>query len=332
MPRDRQIVKTEFKRSVVVNSSVNFSRCLLASGKQRCCRLPGADMFHNSQCISISMWLSSCDRRSSHNRLQKWSILSNSVEQICHCGISLPSEKGIEAIPKSAHARLVYEWGVFHPSQWPVFIGGKILRVENSQNILLKRKFYSLLCQMDFQLLIILLSVKPVDLCRDTSRRDRPALTCIGCFAGGVRAKLRVVWGLLFLNSARRNVENGSIWILCIADSNMRVQRIAGAIRKAGYNVVISSSSHKAVALAAMSIKLDAVVIDEDMVFGEGSIAESIKAVKLLSVLLVCDAGTTGAPPAGVDLVTSNGSQQQILAGLEKLLKKPSLVASSISN
>ena len=138
--------------------------------------------------------------------------------------------------------------------------------------------------------------------------------------------------GLLFVNSARINVKNGSIWILCVADSNMRVQRIARAIKKAGYNVIISSSSHKAVALAAMSIKLDVVVIDEDMVFGEGSLAESIKAVKFLSVLLVCDAGTSSAPPAGVDLVTSNGSQKQIFAGLEKLLKKPLLVVGSISN
>ena len=124
---------------------------------------------------------------------------------------------------------------------------------------------------------------------------------------------------------------NGTIWILCVANSNVRVQRIARAIKKAGYNVIISSSSHKAVALAAMSVKLDVVVIDEDMVFGDGSLAESIKAVKFLSVLLVCDAGTSGAPPAGVDLVTADGSQQQILAGLEKLLKKPSLVRGSMS-
>src|SRR5579862_8405988 len=117
-------------------------------------------------------------------------------------------------------------------------------------------------------------------------------------------------------------MENGSIWVLCVAGSNLRLQQIARSIRKAGYNVVISSSSHNAVAMAIVSVKLDAVVIDEDMVLGEGSVAESIKAVKSLPILLVCDAGPTGAPPSGVDLVTANGSRQQIIAGLRKLLQK----------
>lgn len=119
-------------------------------------------------------------------------------------------------------------------------------------------------------------------------------------------------------------MENGSLWVLCVADSNLRLEQIARTIRKAGYNVAMSSSSHNAVAMVILSAKFDAVIIDEDMVFGTGSVAESIKAVKSLPILLVCDAGPTGAPPIGIDLVTANGSRQQIIAGLRKLVQKSS--------
>jgi hypothetical protein len=74
------------------------------------------------------------------------------------------------------------------------------------------------------------------------------------------------------------------------------------------------------VAIAAISKSLDAAVVDEDMIFGSGSVAESIKAVRPVPILLVCDAGPTGDAPTGVDLITANGSRQQIVAGLEKLL------------
>jgi CheY-like chemotaxis protein len=118
-------------------------------------------------------------------------------------------------------------------------------------------------------------------------------------------------------------METGSVWILCVGDSNIRLNYIARVIKKAGYNVALSASAHNAVAMVAIGRKIDAAVIDEDMVVGDGSVAESIKAVKPIPVLLVCDAGPTGAPPPGVDLVTANGSRQQILAGLEKLLSRP---------
>ncbi len=65
------------------------------------------------------------------------------------------------------------------------------------------------------------------------------------------------------------------------------------------------------------------------MIFGNGSVAESIKAVKVIPVLMVCDAGPTGALPPGVDLVTANGSRQQIVAGLAKILKTPISISSS---
>jgi len=116
-------------------------------------------------------------------------------------------------------------------------------------------------------------------------------------------------------------METGSIWVLCVADSTTRLNYIARAIKKAGYNVSTESSGHKAVAMAAIRNNIEAVLLDEDMIVTEDSIAESIKAVKPLPILLVCDAGPTGALPPGVDLVTANGSRQQILAGLTKLLK-----------
>ena len=119
-------------------------------------------------------------------------------------------------------------------------------------------------------------------------------------------------------------MENGSIWVLCVADSNLRLHQVARTLRKAGYHIAISSSGHNAVAMVVVGNKFDAVVIDEDMVLGDGSIAESIKAVKPIPVLLVCDAGPTGPAPAGVDLITANGSRQQIVAGLVKLLGRPS--------
>ncbi|HZS25758.1 MAG TPA: response regulator [Candidatus Angelobacter sp.] len=115
-------------------------------------------------------------------------------------------------------------------------------------------------------------------------------------------------------------METGSECVLCVADSNVRMNYIARTLKKAGYNVVLSSSTHNAVAIVAISKKLDGVVIDEDLVFGNGSVAESIKAVKPIPILLVCDAGPTGSFPTCVDLVTANGSRQQILAGLAKLL------------
>jgi CheY-like chemotaxis protein len=121
-------------------------------------------------------------------------------------------------------------------------------------------------------------------------------------------------------------METGSKCILCVADSNVRLNYIARALKKMGYNVILSSSTHNAVAIVAISKKLDAVVIDEDMIFGNGSVAESIKAVKALPVLLVCDAGPSGELPPGVDLITANGSRQQIVSGLAKLLKMPTSI------
>lgn len=118
-------------------------------------------------------------------------------------------------------------------------------------------------------------------------------------------------------------MENGSIWVLCVADSNIRLHQIARTLRRAGYHIAISSTGHNAVAMVVVGNKFDAVAIDEDMVLGDGSIAESIKAVKPIPILLICDAGPTGAAPAGVDLVTANGSRQQIISGLVKLLGKP---------
>jgi DNA-binding response OmpR family regulator len=115
-------------------------------------------------------------------------------------------------------------------------------------------------------------------------------------------------------------MENGAVWVLCVADSNVRLHQIARTLKRAGYYVALSTSGHNAVAMAVVGNKFDAVVLDEDMVLGDGSIAESIKAVKTIPILLVCDAGTTGGLPAGVDLITSNGSRQQIIAGLVKLL------------
>lgn len=116
-------------------------------------------------------------------------------------------------------------------------------------------------------------------------------------------------------------METGSIWVLCVADSTTRLNYIARAIKNAGYNVSTAISGHKAVAMAAIRNNIEAVLLDEDMIVTEDSIAESIKAVKPLPILLICDAGPTGALPPGVDLVTANGSRQQILAGLTKLLK-----------
>ncbi|HWH56962.1 MAG TPA: hypothetical protein VN682_04980 [Terriglobales bacterium] len=113
-----------------------------------------------------------------------------------------------------------------------------------------------------------------------------------------------------------------SAWILCVADSNTRLNHIARALRRAGYKVSMTSCAHKAVALAAISNHLQAVVLDEDLIVGEESVAESIKAVKPVPVLLVCDNGPSGALPSGVDLVTANGSRQQVVAGVEKLLKR----------
>ena len=116
-------------------------------------------------------------------------------------------------------------------------------------------------------------------------------------------------------------METRSIWVLCVADSTTRLNYIARAIKKAGYNVSTASSGHRAVAMAAIRNNIEAVLLDEDMIVTEDSISESIKAVKPIPILLVCDAGPTGALPPGVDLVTANGSRQQILAGLTKLLK-----------
>jgi CheY-like chemotaxis protein len=126
---------------------------------------------------------------------------------------------------------------------------------------------------------------------------------------------------------------NGSIWVLCVADSNFRLQRIARTLKKVGYNIAMSSSGHNAMVMIIVGNKFDAVVLDEDMVIGPGSIAESIKAVKPIPILLVCDAGpSTGNPPAGVDLITANGSRQQIVAGLVKLLGRDAPASKRASN
>jgi CheY-like chemotaxis protein len=129
-------------------------------------------------------------------------------------------------------------------------------------------------------------------------------------------------------------MENGSIWVLCVADSNFRLQRIARTLKKAGYNIALSSSGHNALVMIIVGNKFDAIVLDEDMVVGPGSIAESIKAVKPLPVLLVCDAGpaTNGILPAGVDLITANGSRQQIIAGLVKLLGRDAPASRTAAN
>jgi len=115
-------------------------------------------------------------------------------------------------------------------------------------------------------------------------------------------------------------MQNSSGNVLCLADSNARLNYIARTLRRAGHQVILSASAHNAVAIVAVSTNIDSVVIDEDMVVGDASVAESIKAVKPLLVLLVCDNGPSGDLPAGVDLVTANGSRQQILAGISKLL------------
>ena len=127
-------------------------------------------------------------------------------------------------------------------------------------------------------------------------------------------------------------METGSLWVLCVADSTIRLSYIARAIKKAGYSVSTASSSHKAVAMAAIRNNIDAVVLDEDMVIGEDTVAECIKAVKPVPILLVCDAGPSGALPAGIDLVTANGSRQQIVAGLTKLLKARPNGSASVAN
>jgi CheY-like chemotaxis protein len=126
---------------------------------------------------------------------------------------------------------------------------------------------------------------------------------------------------------------NGSIWVLCVADSNFRLQRIARTLKKAGYNIAMSTSGHNALVMIIVGNKFDAVVLDEDMVVGPGSIAESIKAVKPLPILLVCDAGPSPGshPPAGVDLITANGSRQQIVSGLVKLLGRNAPASKSAS-
>jgi DNA-binding NtrC family response regulator len=115
-------------------------------------------------------------------------------------------------------------------------------------------------------------------------------------------------------------MESGSANVLCLADSNARLNYVARTLKRAGHRVILSNSAHNAVAIVAVSTNIDLVVIDEDMVVGDGSVAESIKAVKPLPILLVCDNGPSGDLPAGVDLVTANGSRQQVLAGVSKLL------------
>jgi CheY-like chemotaxis protein len=142
--------------------------------------------------------------------------------------------------------------------------------------------------------------------------RESLVLAPAGAGAGAIAMVAAQIGGIM---------ETGSIWILCVADSSTRLNYIARAIKKAGYNVSTASSGHKAVAMTAIRNNIEAVLLDEDMIVTEDSIAESIKAVKPLPILLVCDAGPTGALPPGVDLVTANGSRQQILAGLVKLLK-----------
>ena len=112
--------------------------------------------------------------------------------------------------------------------------------------------------------------------------------------------------------------------ILCIADSSARLDYIARAVKKIGYDVHITHRAHQAMALAAnLANCLDAVVMDEDVVLAGTSVAECFKVVSSIPILLVCDKGTEGkATPAGVDLVTANGSRQEIAAGLEKLLAR----------
>jgi DNA-binding NtrC family response regulator len=115
-------------------------------------------------------------------------------------------------------------------------------------------------------------------------------------------------------------METGSAYVLCLADSNARLNYIARTLKRAGHRVILSNSAHSSVAIVAVGGNVDLAVIDEDMVLGDGSVAESIKAVKPIPILLVCDTGPSGELPAGVDLVTANGSRQQIIASVAKLL------------
>jgi hypothetical protein len=63
--------------------------------------------------------------------------------------------------------------------------------------------------------------------------------------------------------------------------------------------------------VAANSLnRFGAVVIDEDMVLDGFWVAESLKMVSSLPILLVCNKGSEGkANPAGVDWVTPNSSR-----------------------
>ena len=114
------------------------------------------------------------------------------------------------------------------------------------------------------------------------------------------------------------------ILILCIADSAARLTYIARAVKKLGYGVYIAHSNDHAVAVVASSTNtIAAVVMDEDLLLNGFSVSESLKMVSSLPILLVCDKGDEGkSKPAGIDLITANGSREAIGTGLERLLAK----------
>ena len=130
----------------------------------------------------------------------------------------------------------------------------------------------------------------------------------------------------LVATSPKREImaSRNDIVILCIADSATRLTYIARTVKKFGYAVYIGHSNDHAVAVAATSTNsIGAIVMDEDLLLNGFSVSESLKMVSAAPILLVCDKGPEGKPrPAGIDLVTANGSREAIGTGLEKLLAK----------
>jgi|SRR5581483_397158 len=114
--------------------------------------------------------------------------------------------------------------------------------------------------------------------------------------------------------------------VLCIAHSSTRLASLAHTIKQLGYQVHTTFTPDQAVAVVAESAnRIDAIVIDEDMVIDGFTLAQSFKAFSNVPIVLVCDKGSGGKPPpAGVDLVTENGSREKIAAALEKLLARSS--------
>jgi|SRR5581483_2255899 len=122
-------------------------------------------------------------------------------------------------------------------------------------------------------------------------------------------------------------MSNSAHNVLCIADSSTRLSSLARTIKQLGYQVHTTFTPDQAVAVVAASAnRIDAIVMDEDMVIDGFTLAQSFKAaLSNVPIVLVCDKGSGGKPPpAGVDFVTVNGSHDQIAAALEKLLARSS--------